>query len=321
MSELSFREGRASDLEAVYALGEVAWDESQAARGLIPGDEVRAGQDLFRDWEFERPLMEFMTAQPGGGFLVAAADDELAGFVIVTRFPGMDELGDLWVAPGHGGKGVSRGLLERCWAESPTPDLGRLVVAVGTPADLTLFTEFGVMPVSGHWHMRHRVDQYLEQRAQEVDSTEPGVHVLTPDRAVEEWKRLEPGAMGHERPALHEFFGRTRNCLATVDDSGNATALCWVERPRGDRPGRGQGPRGPRSGGARRARQGREDAGARDARRGLHHRVLVADGPPPPARLPRSLAGLDHVVRAAARPRPLSAHAPDETALSSLAYN
>jgi hypothetical protein len=183
-----------------------------------------------------------MTAQPGGGFLVATADGELAGFLIVTRFPGMDELGDLWVAPEHGGKGVSRGLLERCWGESPTRDLGRLVVAVGTPADLTLFTEFGVMPVSGHWHMRHRVEQYLEQRAQEVDSTEPGVHVLTPDRAVEEWKRLEPGAVGHERAALHEFFGRTRNCLATVDGSGNATALCWVSAHGEIGPGVGRGP-------------------------------------------------------------------------------
>ena len=48
------------------------------------------------------------------------------------------------------------------------------------------------MPVGGHWHMRHRVDEYLERRSQEVDSAEPGVHVLTPQRAVEEWKRLEP---------------------------------------------------------------------------------------------------------------------------------
>jgi hypothetical protein len=103
------------------------------------------------------------------------------------------------------------------------------VIAVGTPADLTLFTDFGVMPVSGHWHMRHRVDRYLEHRAQEVDSTEPGVHVLTPERAAEEWKRLEPAAIGHGRTALHEFFGRTRSCLATVDaESGHATALCWV---------------------------------------------------------------------------------------------
>jgi hypothetical protein len=51
---------------------------------------------------------------------------------------------------------------------------------------------------------------------------------LTPDRAVAEWKRLEPEAIGHERPALHEFFGRDRACLATVDPDGHARALCWV---------------------------------------------------------------------------------------------
>ena len=227
MSELSFREGRASDLEAVYELGEVAWDESRRARGLIT--EVRSGEELSREWRHERPMIEFITAQEGSCFLVCEKDGGLVGYVMVTRFPGMDEMAELWVSPSNAGQGVSRGLLERCWPDSPTPELGRLVVAVGTPADLTLFTEFGVMPVSGHWHMRHRVDTYLEHRAQEVDSTEPGVHVLTPERAVEEWMRLEPLAIGHERAALHEFFGRTRNCLATFDaESGRATALCWV---------------------------------------------------------------------------------------------
>jgi hypothetical protein len=55
------------------------------------------------------------------------------------------------------------------------------------------------------------------------------VHALTPDRAVSEWKRLEPPAIGHKRPLLHEFFGRTRTCLATMDgEGGRATALCWV---------------------------------------------------------------------------------------------
>ena len=77
--------------------------------------------------------------------------------------------------------------------------------------------------------MRQRVDRYLEHRAAESDVAEPDVHVLTTERAVEEWKRLEPDAIGHERPRLHEFFGRTRNCLATVDaESGHATAVCWV---------------------------------------------------------------------------------------------
>jgi hypothetical protein len=54
--------------------------------------------------------------------------------------------------------------------------------------------------------------------------------VLEHERAVAEWKRLEPGAIGHERPRLHEFFGRERTCLAVVDsDSGQASALCWVD--------------------------------------------------------------------------------------------
>jgi N-acetylglutamate synthase-like GNAT family acetyltransferase len=245
VSELAFREGRAADLQAVFELGELAWDASRAARGLIPDDRVRAPDDLATAWRRERPMVEFVAAHSDGCFLVCEDDGELVGYVLVARFTTMDELAELWVAPSQRGRGVSRGLLERCWTESPTPDLGRLAVAVGTPADLTLFTEFGVMPASGHWQMRHRVDEYLEQRAQEVDSTEPAVHVLTPERAVEEWKRLEPDAIGHERPSLHEFFGRTRNCLATVDPgSGRATALCWVSGQGEIGPGVAESPEG-----------------------------------------------------------------------------
>jgi hypothetical protein len=226
VAALTFREGRAGDLGSVFELGEIAWDESRRARGLL--DEVRSGEQLREDWLHDRPMLEFMAAQPGGCFLVCEDGDDIVGYVLMAGFPGMDEMAELWVAASHAGQGVSRGLLERCWPDSPTPELGRLVIAVGTPADLTLFTDFGVMPVSGHWHMRHRVDRYLEHRAQEVDSTEPGVHVLTPERAAEEWKRLEPEAIGHERPALHEFFGRDRSCLATVDQKGRPSALCWV---------------------------------------------------------------------------------------------
>ena len=243
MSELSFREGRAPDLEAVHLLGETAWDQSRHSRGLLPEERIRSEEQLREEWRRDRPLLEFMVAQQGGSFLVAEDEGQIVGYVIVTGFPGMDEMAELWVASSHAGRGVSRGLLERSWPNSPTRELGRVVVAVGQPSDLTLFTEFGVMPVSGHWHMRHRVDQYLEQRAQEVDATEPGVHVLTPERAVEEWKRLEPLAIGHERAALHEFFGRTRNCLATVDaESGRATALCWVSGQGEIGPGVGANP-------------------------------------------------------------------------------
>ena len=229
MSVLSFREGRAGDLRATFELGEAALDASRIERGLLPVDHQRGQEDLEERWQRERPLLEFIVAQADGMFVICEEDDQMVGYTRVARFGAMDELTELWVSPSHAGVGVGRALLERCWPESPTPDLGRVVLGIGRPADLTLYTEFGVMPVSGHWHMRHRSEEYLERRSQEIDSTEPAVHALTPERAVADWKRLEPPAIGHERPLLHEFFGRTRTCLATMDAArGQATALCWV---------------------------------------------------------------------------------------------
>jgi GNAT superfamily N-acetyltransferase len=229
VSVLAFREGRPADLRAAFELGEAAWDASRIQRGLLPSDHVRDEQELEAQWLRERPLLEFIAAQPGGAFLICDDDDEMIGYARIARFGRMDELTELWVAPSHAGRGVGRALLERCWPESPTPELGRLVLGLGTPADLSLYTEFGVMPVSGHWHMRHRADEYVERRSQELDVAEPAVHALTPERAVTEWKRLEPSAIGHERPLLHDFFGRTRTCLAIVDgERGQAVALCWV---------------------------------------------------------------------------------------------
>jgi hypothetical protein len=146
-----------------------------------------------------------------------------------VRFGAMEQLTDLMVEPEHQGSGVGRRLLEAIWPGDPSPSLGRLVVATGAPRDLSLYTEFGVMPVAGHWHMRQDTRSYLERRSQETDATEAGaVVVLTVERAVAEWKRLEPDAIAHERPALHEFFGRDRACLATVDAEGTPKGLCWV---------------------------------------------------------------------------------------------
>jgi GNAT superfamily N-acetyltransferase len=226
VTEFTLRDGRASDLQAVFELGEDARGASRRERGLVAAGEEA---ELHAEWERERPLVKFLAGQSDASFCVAEVDGELAGYLLVAHFGTMDELVELWVAPAHTGLGIGHALLEHVWPQSPSNELGRVVVSVGLPSDLTLFTEFGVMPMSGHWHMRHRVDAYLEQRAQELDAAEPDVHGLTPDRAVEEWKRLEPGAIGHERPLLHEFFGRTRSCLATMDaQSGHASGLCWV---------------------------------------------------------------------------------------------
>jgi GNAT superfamily N-acetyltransferase len=228
VSVLGFREGRPADLRETFALGERAWQSSRRESGLLPPDWEPADGETEAVWQRERPLLEFIAGQPDGMFVVCEDGEQLVGYARVARFGGMDELTELWVAPSHAGRGVGSALLERCWPEPPA-GLERVVLTQGKPRDLSLFTGFGLMPVAGHWHMRQRVDAYLERRSQELESTEPAVHALTPERAVTEWRRLEPDAVGHERPGLHEFFSRTRSCLASLHPSrGEATALCWV---------------------------------------------------------------------------------------------
>ena len=91
-----------------------------APAGCSP-DQRRTDEQLREDWRHERPLIEFLASQPAGCFSVSEEGDELVGYVLVARFGSMDEMAELWVAPSHGGRGVSRGLLERCWPEDPDP--------------------------------------------------------------------------------------------------------------------------------------------------------------------------------------------------------
>ncbi len=158
----------------------------------------------------------------------------MIGFARVIRFDGMEQLTSVVVDPPEQERGIGRALLEHCWPYPPSPELGRIVVAPGAVPDLTLYTEFGVMPITGHWRMALDAAEYVERRSQEItDVPEPAVHVLKGDRAAEEWARLEPQAVGHGRSPLHQHFARERTCLACVAADGHATALCWVS-PEGE---------------------------------------------------------------------------------------
>ena len=163
MSVLTFRECRSGDLRATFDLGELARDAARIERNLLPAGQERDADQLEAQWRRERPLLEFIDAQPDGRCLICDDGAEMVGYTRIARFGAMDELTELWVAPSHAGRGVGRALLERCWPRSPTPELARLVLGFGMPADLSLFTEFGAMPVSGHWDLRQRAEQYLER--------------------------------------------------------------------------------------------------------------------------------------------------------------
>jgi GNAT superfamily N-acetyltransferase len=227
--DLSFREGSISDLETTFCLGERAIQDSAVKPGIIPPAEELTDEQIQSEWATQRPIVEFIAAQPGGRYVIAEnGSSGVVGYARVVHFDGMEELTELMVRPELQRQGIGRQMLETVWPGDPTPELGRAVVATGQASDLSLYTGFGVMPVAGHWHMRTRAEEYLAVRAQEIDTTDPGVHALKADRAVAEWKRLEPPAVAHGRPALHEFFGRDRTCLATIDASGEATSLCWV---------------------------------------------------------------------------------------------
>lgn len=226
---VSYRDGAPADLRGTFALSDRTMHSLAVRQGYLEDERERSDAEVDAAWDRCRGLVEFLDAQPERRFLVAENGDGPVAFARVVRFGAMEQLTDLMVKPGYQGHGLGRRLLERIWPGDPSPSLGRIVIATGAPRDLSLYTDFGVMPVSGHWHMRQNTRSYLELRSQETDATEAGaVVVLTPERALAEWKRLEPEALGHERDALQEFFARDRYCLATVDPSGKAKGLCWV---------------------------------------------------------------------------------------------
>jgi GNAT superfamily N-acetyltransferase len=228
LAELTFREGSQADLATTFELAALAMHEAAVRQGVIDPDPPPGEERIGADWRRQRGLIEFLSAQPEGRYVIAEGPGGLLGYARLVRFGAIEQLTELIVDTAHQGQGIGRALLERCWPGDPTPELGRIVVAAGAPTDLTLYTEFGVMPVAGHWHMRARTEDYVPLRTAEVDMVDPGVHVLTPERAVEEWCRLEPGAVGHERPALHDFFARERTCLALPGADERPAALCWV---------------------------------------------------------------------------------------------
>jgi GNAT superfamily N-acetyltransferase len=229
-AEPTYRDGGVADLERTFAISERAVYDAAARQGLLPPGRRPTDADIRGDWLRQRGLIEFLAAQPGGRYCICERDGETIGYARLVRFEGTEQLTELMVATEHQGRGIGRELLRRCLPGPAADDRPRIVVAAGAPADLSLYTDFAMMPVAGHWHMRIETERYLAARAaQGEEATGDEAHVLEPDHAVAEWDRLEPAVLDRPRTSLHRFLARGRTCLACLDaHSGYAKGLCWV---------------------------------------------------------------------------------------------
>jgi ribosomal protein S18 acetylase RimI-like enzyme len=227
-SALTFREGTPADLRDAFEVYERSLLATAERMGVSPAGAGLKEGDVDRDWRVERPLIEFLAAQEGARFWLGEDGGDLVGYARVVPFGRIEHLTELSVLSEYQGRGIGRRLVEHVWRGPPTRDVGRLVGAPGSGPDLGLYMSFGTMPVTGQWNLEQSTARFLERRSQEIDRAEAAVHQLGAARAVDEWKRLEPLAIGHERPRLHEFFGRERTCLAVMGEDAQASALCWV---------------------------------------------------------------------------------------------
>ena len=148
----------------------------------------------------------------------------------MVPFGGMEELTELMVDPEHQGEGDRPRAARALLAGRPDARAGaRSWSRPARRADLTLYPDFGVMPVTGHWHMRVRTEHYLERRAQEVDVREPG-HARALARA-----RGRPSGTGSSRtrsptsaPRCMSSSRATGPASPRCRPAGDATGLCWV---------------------------------------------------------------------------------------------
>lgn len=226
---LHVREGTEADLPLTFALSERAIYDTAARASILPAGREPTAAEIRSRWRRQRSLVEWMATQPDGRYWLCEAREGPVAFARVVRLGDTEQLTELMVEPRHQGQGIGRSLMRRCWPDEPQPALTRVVVAAGAPRDLSLYLSFGVLPVGGHWHLIQSGGQYLERRALEPDSDDLGELVLDPARAVEEWSRLEPPALGRARRPLHQFLAGGRSCLALGDpESKSPRSLCWV---------------------------------------------------------------------------------------------
>ena len=186
----------------------------------------------------------------------------------------MDELAELWVAPSHAGRGVSRGLLERCWPK---------------PADPGARPDRGCDRHAGRPDALHRVRRDARERPlAHAPSGRPATSSSARRRSTSPSRtctcsppsgRWRSGSGSSRTRSATSGRGCTSSSAAPATASPRSTRspatpprVCWVSNLGDIGPAVGEQSREPDPGRAGVARPGREDAGAGDLRRLLHHR-------------------------------------------------
>src|SRR5919202_7031248 len=104
--------------------------DSASRLGIAASGRPLTEEDIRGDWLRQKPIVEFIAAQPGRYVVCEGPEGPLA-YARVVRFEHMEELTELMVLPEHQGRGIGRQLLESVWRAPPSPELGRVVVAAG----------------------------------------------------------------------------------------------------------------------------------------------------------------------------------------------
>ena len=325
VSELTFREGRASDLQAVLrARRDGAGTRRARERGLLPPrTSAHRGPELRERLERTSGRCSSSSpAQPGGCFSVCEdgrRDRGLrASWPASARWTSWRSCG--W-RPSHTGAGRGHGAARALLARARRRrELGRLVVAVGTPADLTLYTR--VRRDAGERPLAHAPPSGpLPRAARSLEVATPPSPPCTCSRRTAPWRsgsgssRLPSGTSA--RRCTSSSAARATASPPSIDVGRARRGALLGEHRRRDRPGRRAArPRTwsrscwPRSTGWRRCRSRRASASycTTDSWWLLDRlRRLGLQG---------ALAELGDVVGPAARARPLPAHASRATALS-----
>ena len=222
VAALTFREGEHSDLRAAFTLAELAVHDTARRTGVLATDPP-SDEQIERDWHQRRDLLEFTAAQDGGGFWVCEDEgraDRLRAGVPVRRD-----------GAAHGADGAPRVPRQRHRPRTARPPVARRPHPRPRPARggcRCARRPHAVRGLRGDARDRPLAHARLRGGVPRAARAGDRLHRPARARALAGARRRRSGSVSSRRRSatsgrmLHDFFGRTRTCLATMDAEAHA---------------------------------------------------------------------------------------------------